>query len=142
MSKPVVALLAGLAVVAAAGRARRGSFASGSRAHRFGTYTMGLTPQRVIRQAVAHEVGEAGTYPMELVGTDQQIALEANERAGISPFRFNARHKLGLKYTADELVAFLAALKAMEAEGEFSEDDETPGMLRSSILETLGIEEV
>jgi hypothetical protein len=30
MSKPVVALLAGLAVVAAAGRARRGSFASGS----------------------------------------------------------------------------------------------------------------
>ena len=209
MSKSVLGLLAGLAVAAAAGRMKRGSYnealsepvrkaladlpqeqikdwrtsmayrgimsptdadwrhrfaeagigalqfgaerdwkMKGSRAHAqdrdFGTFTSGLTPQKVIRQAVDHHVGEAGTYPMELVGDAQSFVMDANERAGISPFRFQGRYgKLGLKYTADELVKLLKSLKDMDDEMEHDEDeDDSPGMLRSSILTTLGIEEV
>ena len=145
MSKPVLGLLAGLAVVAAAGRVRRGSY-SHDEDKRFGTYTFGLTPQKAIKQAVAHHVGEAGTYPIEAhQGTEMlSYLLDANKVAGIHPFRFQGRHgRVGLRYTGDELVRLLAALKKLDDEHEHDEDeDDSPGMVRSSILGTLGIEEV
>ena len=140
MSKPVLGLLAGLAALAVAGRARKGSF---NEERDFGTFTRGLAPQKVIREAAAHHVGEAGVYPMELVGSDRELVPVANRRAGIRPARFNGAHgKTGFRYTADELVDLLAVLNDMDSEGSFEEDEEAPGNLRSSILETLGIEEV
>lgn len=207
MSKPVFGLLAGLAVLAAAGRARRGSFSRytvyaksavearerflrdhpgftidkvevderygsgpglpdlngryeyivhatpkgsrGSRAHDedrdFGTYSWGLTPQKVIRQAVDHHVGEAGTYPIESHQSTDALSflLQANEKAKISPFRFQGSYgRVGFNYGRTELVKLLAALKEMDDSGEFEGEGDSPGMLRSDILQTLGIEEV
>ena len=79
MPKTVFGLLAGLAALAVAGRVRKGSF---NEERDFGTFTRGLAPQKVIRQAVAYYVGEPGFYPMELVGVDRELVPVANRRAG------------------------------------------------------------
>lgn len=148
MTQSVLGVVVGLAVLAVAGRVQRGSFgSSGSRAFEdarsFGSYSSGETPEKVIRWAIKYHLVE-DPYPMEVMGLTEEIAEEANERAGLRPERFSGAYgKTGLRYSTSELISLLAELHRMEETWEEQEGDEdSPRMLRQMILWTIGIEEV
>jgi len=106
----------------------------------FGSYSWGETPEKVIRWALKYHMVD-DPYPMDLVGTMEEIVEEANERAGLEPERFVGRYgQTGLRYTIPQMICLLAELKRMEEEG--GDGDDSPGLIRGDILTTIGIEEI
>lgn len=129
----------------------------------FGTFSRGLVPEAVIREAFRHD--GSGRFPMNLAGDDAKMVremleprmllsgrttrlaedVESDEAHAIRFYRDDpyGRGKYAVSLDEDNFVRFVQRLKEMEDEGAFeTEEGNAAGDLRMSLLYVLGIEEV
>ena len=107
---------------------------------KYGTYTFGTTPEQVIRTAFASEI-PSGKYHMDLVGEDAHSVIDAvnegidSHLTAITDSEFTpSGRRLGCKVTEDDMIVLLRRLGDSGSNEAMS--------LRSSILQTLEIEEI
>lgn len=105
------------------------------------TFTFGLTPEDVIREQLALTNSGDDSYEITCVmGSMDEQLIGANVPVGVERVPIDRRAVWVL--TNDQVVELLANLRE-EWDSENPEDErECAGSLRSSILQTIGIEEI